>query len=111
MADARSNFLKTIALKVAAWLRAVASRLETRMQKKDSAAPRASGPPAHWVERVKDAAPELLQPGLPNFQAVEMGDDGTRKPEAKPVAGVISSRPTRKSRAAVKRSTSVVRTA
>src|SRR5438093_5259519 len=91
MPEPRPNFLTTFKLKLAAWLHGVAVRLEARTQDKDSPLPRrASGPPAHWIERVQNAAPELLQPGRPNFQARPGADDAQSPLERKTVPRAAS---------------------
>src|SRR5215510_14769324 len=84
MAEPRPNFLSAVRLKLAAWLRVIAGRLEARAQTADAiSSPRPSGPPAHWIERVRHAAPELLQPGPPNLQTRPPGDNPRHPPAPK----------------------------
>lgn len=84
MAEPRPNFLSAFRSKLAAWLRVVAARLEGRDRTPDlMSPPRPPGPPAHWVERVQHAAPELLQPGPPNFRTRSPGDNPRHLPAAK----------------------------
>jgi hypothetical protein len=68
------------ALKLAGWLQRVAGSLADPAATADahaassdvsapSDAPRPDGPPPHWVEKVRRAAPHLLRPGPPTFAA------------------------------------------
>jgi hypothetical protein len=75
--------LRAWALKLAGWLQRVAGNSHDHTTRDvapasfDSVpsqpgeppvgAPQPGGPPPHWVEKVKKAAPHLLQPGRPNF--------------------------------------------
>jgi len=60
------SLFQTLNLKLAAWLRAAAARIEPRVGGTKASAVEASpagfGPPAHWADRVRGMAPQLLEP-------------------------------------------------
>jgi hypothetical protein len=70
--------LRALALKLAGWLQRVAGNSQDHtapgvdaasldLVQAQPGAPQAGGPPPHWVEKVRKAAPHLLHPGRPNF--------------------------------------------
>ncbi|MCI0533962.1 MAG: hypothetical protein L0Z50_01920 [Verrucomicrobiales bacterium] len=72
-------------MRIAAWLRSIAAGLEPRGPHQNTdPSPRPTqtfGPPAHWVERVRQVAPQLLEPGPPNYRAGQIPGAPSQKPE------------------------------
>lgn len=104
MENSRSHsFLSAVGERLAAFLRAVAARLDARPERSDPPVPaRSSGPPADWVNRVKDVAPHLLQPGRPSFRAQAPGPVQRRAREPEPTPLAAASRPARPRSGALK---------